>query len=196
MKVYTNKKYYCNKCKIGYNKIGLHNCKHLCLYCKRSNCIIEIKVKCSFCQLNCLNKQCLKIHQSLICSKAKICDVCKERKNYYHVCGNDSKWCGNCKKSVDIEHKCFIQTESQKNQSTKSQSNIKFNGYIFFDYEAYIDMNGYHIPNLVMCQKVCKNCLDKDYFCSQICEKKFFMITIRFVAGYLVKKTILQLLTI
>ena len=47
-----------------------------------------------------------------------------------HVCGDNSKWCFNCKKSVEIDHRCYILAESENDQ------NQEFKGYIFFDFEA------------------------------------------------------------
>ncbi|CAF0902143.1 unnamed protein product [Brachionus calyciflorus] len=79
-------------------------------------------------------------------------------KSKKHVCGQLSKWCRNCAKSVEMYHRCFI--KPGKNQDEEE----KFDGFIFFDYEAYVD-NGVHVPNLVMAQKVCIKCLNSKERC-------------------------------
>ncbi|CAF1027763.1 unnamed protein product [Brachionus calyciflorus] len=60
---------------------------------------------------------------------------------------DNNKWCKNCQKSVDHEHRCLINPEIKEKQFPD------FKGYIFFDYEAYID-NGIYVPNLVMAKLI------------------------------------------
>ena len=60
---------------------------------------------------------------------------------------------------VDYEHKFFILTESEKDSRKKIVESEKLKGYIFFDYEA-CQIDGIHVPNLVIVEKVCFNCIN------------------------------------
>ena len=62
---------------------------------------------------------------------------------------------------VDYEHKCFILTESEKDSRKKIVESEKLKGYIFFDYEA-CQIDGIHVPNLVIVEKVCFNCINNN----------------------------------
>lgn len=72
-----------------------------------------------------------------------------------HVCKQDEKWCKNCNKSVDKNHRCYIKPE----EKDKEVKDIK--GYIYFDYEAYLDESNKHCPNLIIALKVCIECTNK-----------------------------------
>ena len=61
-----------------------------------------------------------------------------------------------------IRDRCYIPTDEKKERP--------FEGYIFFDYEAFQE-NGFHVPNLIIAYKVCKNCIDKDEMCKVDCKK-------------------------
>ena len=172
MKRLLDRSYYCDLCKVGYNSIGNHKCKNTCIYCYRFNCVKTDTYKCNFCFKTCNNDMCLKLHQEHFCNKIKNCFICNRRKLKNHVC-NDEKWCDNCKKSVSLDHLCYILTDSQKNKPSKASSK-KFNGYIFFDYEAYQSVNGTHIPNLIMAQKVCTTCQDSAIRCNNCLKKYIF----------------------
>ena len=61
--------------------------------------------------------------------------------------------------SVKIDsHKCFIQIENRKKEETK-----KPKGFIFFDYECYVDDLKNHVPNLIMAKKINFKNKDEDY---------------------------------
>jgi hypothetical protein len=97
----------------------------------------------------------------------------------FHIC--EGRWCYNCQKAVDMFHQCFILTENERNDmkdEKKSQTdkqdleefrvvNIerdktdKFAGYIFFDYECIVGCSD-HVPNLIIAEKVCNDCLHQD----------------------------------
>ena len=34
-----------------------------------------------------------------------------------------------------------------------------------------MQVNGVHVPNLIIAYKVCKNCVDKDSMCKETCQK-------------------------
>ena len=44
-----------------------------------------------------------------------------------------------------------------------------FEGFIFFDFESYVNKNIEHIVNLAMAQKICYKCIDLEY--SKRCVK-------------------------
>ena len=56
MKVFTNKSFYCDFCKIGYNNRIEHKCKNLCKMCNRLNCTASNKIRCEFCDVSCNEK--------------------------------------------------------------------------------------------------------------------------------------------
>ena len=76
----------------------------------------------------------------------------------------------------------------------------KFNGYIFFDYEAYRSIDGTHVPNLVIAKRKCVQCLvtssscadcDKIYkfynnkdFCEWLLEQKHYTALAHNLKGY------------
>ena len=53
---------------------------------------------------------------------------------------DDHKWCTNCKLSVDLLHKCYIRNEEEL--KTK-----KFEGFVFFDFESYLNEENEHVVN-------------------------------------------------
>ena len=81
------------------------------------------------------------------------CEICNKFKTKIHKC--NGRWCLNCKTMVEMNHKCFILTEEERQTKKPMQ---KFSGYIFFDYECMND-NGEHIPNLIVADKICVECL-------------------------------------
>lgn len=173
---------FCDICKTPYY-IGHHACISNCDHCQRQVCLEGEEKMCEFCFVKCKSIDCNRIHTKRVCRKAKICDVCNTTKNYRHVCV-DQKYCSNCKKVVDLDHKCFILTIEQKNASTKIKK-IENKGYIFYDYECYEDQNngGEHVPNLVKAIKICRSCvfkklnkngdLNQVFVCLQGCHPEF-----------------------
>ncbi len=79
------------------------------------------------------------------------------------MCINE-KWCNNCRKAVPVDHKCYILNLQEKIIQTKNKKD-NFNGYIFYDYEAY-QYNNKQIANLAIAQKICIKCLD----CTTLCD--------------------------
>ena len=125
---------------------------------------------CKFCKSECKNETCARIHQERFCFQAKKCHSCNFFKGNNHVCNQNEKWCKNCKKSVDENHRCFIKHE----KIDREPDAIK--GYIYFDYEAYVDENNRHVPNLVMALKVCINCSNNKHLECNECkiQHKFY----------------------
>ena len=156
--------YYCNFCNIGYNSATAHNCSELCKSCKKFECnklAKEKNLKCNKCKVIANSDMCLQRHYEIVCDKRIICEKCSYYKSKRHVC-TDQKYCTKCKKVVNLDHRCYITKDETKDNP--------FEGYIFFDYEA-MQVNGVHVPNLIIAYKVCKNCVDKDSMCKETCQK-------------------------
>ena len=80
--------------------------------------------------------------------------------------------------AVDLDQKCYILTAQEKEERDKHKGKLKLNGYIFFDYKAYQDDEGNHIPNLIIARKICVNCLDSKNRCQSclvILQQQRFM---------------------
>ena len=163
MPAFMNVVYYCNYCRIGYNSAYVHNCIELCKCCKSFECQQNNKyqlTKCKNCNIQAKSEKCLQRHYDIICNKRELCEKCNSYKSKKHVC-IDQKYCVKCKIVVDFNHQCYIPINTKKDE--------KFEGYIFFDYEAR-DVNGVHEPNLVVAHKVCKNCIENDTRCNIECQ--------------------------
>ena len=138
MKVFLRKVYFCPQCKVGYNQLGKHKCTITCTSCFRVDCYStdkDMQSYCAYCKKVCFNDVCERIHRETFCSRVAFCSKCDKRKFKNHVC-DDEKFCTNCKQAVPLNHKCFILTEHQREEVSKQFWSKKFNGYIFFDYEA------------------------------------------------------------
>jgi hypothetical protein len=168
---YFSCSYYCHQHQVRYSTIGKHKCEFLCQTCFRGNCQKTAEIKCK-CKTVAYNEACLKYHKALMCVKEKICNKCNFLKNSKsHVC-LEQKYCHNCKKAVPLEHKCFILSYDQIQERDINKSNKKFNGLIFFDFEAYqCPKTGEHIVNLAVAQKVCLKCIDLKERCES-CKPK------------------------
>jgi hypothetical protein len=167
-----------------------------------SNTMNTHVLNCKQCGFFCNNQICYNIHVEKICLYKQMCSKCGSFKRARHVCGENEKWCLNCKQSVDYAHKCFILREDEKTQKKPT----KLNGYIFFDYEAYLS-NNIHVPNLIIAVKININCIDKcmnlnehlkdcDYkckmvsfednitFCDWLFEQEYFIAMAHNFKGY------------
>ena len=153
-KAYFNRSYFCHYCKKGFEVFSKHNCVYTCNVCLQQDCVKVSEIKCPKCLKIAKNDLCFALHQERECFEKIQCEKCLYYKTQnVHVCIGE-KYCKNCKISVEVDHKCFIQKPIDKSKK-------KFNGYIFFDFEAYkVDDNSEHIVNLAMAQKICINCLD------------------------------------
>ena len=89
------------------------------------------------------------------------------KKKNHHVCGFSQKWCN---KAVPINQQCYILTKDESK---------KFNGFIVFDYEAFVE-NNEHKANLFIVEKICQNCVDSDKRCNEECEIKTFTTNLSF----------------
>jgi len=173
MTAYLNSSYYCEHCRVKYQNLGDHNCESVCACCFRLNYVckeiqeenLEISA-CKDCFLTPKNSYCKYLHESSHCLSLNLCRDCgnKKSKKHPHVCGEKSKWCPNCKKSVDFEHRCFIKKPSENDEKKK------FQGFIWYDIEAFVNEDGFHEANLIMAKRRCTNCLNV-YNISSICSE-------------------------
>ena len=155
----NNSRYFCAPCNKTYTNINNHYCKFTCNGCNRSNCENIIDSKCSFCNIEIRNETCKKYHEEQLCRSINKCKKCNNfvRKNSVHVCF-DQKYCSNCKQAVDIDHKCYILTESERKESFNNQTT---QGYIWFDYEAYqCEIDNIQKPNLIIAVDKCIKCIN------------------------------------
>ncbi len=171
--------YYCHFCKKPYKQIGRHQCPNICRLCHIQTCQIDkTKIfKCQFCNKTCQNAVCQKYHESQFCYVNNICKECGFyiSKHHKHVCTNQ-KYCSNCKIVVDLQHKCYILTESEKKVCRFKKSS---RGLIFFDYETYQlecehTHEKRHVTSLVIAEKVCEDCLNNVSCLSDCGVYKFY----------------------
>ena len=135
MSRFTFNSYYCHHCKRGYKNRTDHKCENLCKMCNRYNCAKSDSYNnCDFCNFRCNSLNCKRLHESKMCKVLRTCRICNGIKSKFHICLNQ-KFCNNCKKAVDYDHKYCILTEDEKLKDKKTKELL--NGYIFFDYEAY-----------------------------------------------------------
>jgi len=170
MNAWLERSYYCDPCKVAYSNLLEHSyCRHICTACLKQNCQKQNEIKCQKCGLQTRNTICQDIHSAMVCAKMIKCHICgistHEKKASTHVCSKGEKYCKNCKKVVPIDHICFIKAESKPPK--------QFNGYVFFDFEAYAESSTKkHIVNLAVAQYICIECLDlqKNERCAE-CQK-------------------------
>ena len=167
MASFYDQSYFCDYCKKAYGSHKDHNCPVICKACKRKNCLYENVKQCPECKRNSRNDICAEIHTLKECVNLKKCSDCGLVKSFKnHVCGEVNKWRLNCKKSVEMNHKCFILTESERTNETSIKNKKKFEGFVFFDFECYQNDDvldetyGQHVVNLAMACKICTNCLE------------------------------------
>ena len=144
---FFSKDNFCHKCKKCYKKKGNHKCQFKCNMCCHTGCeVINIPlqertydIECKLCnRLFCL-ESCYNNHLEVnekgesLCGlfwKCLECDKLLLRKTFppeTHKCGDYE--CGNCKKIVGENHKCYMFPKQMKPPNEK---------YIFFDFEADI----------------------------------------------------------
>jgi hypothetical protein len=159
MYAYLNRSNYCNYCMSGYSGVNEHSCPNICSCCKSFECVEydfifeeKDKLKCNKCSIIAKSPLCIQRHYDLICDKRKICEKCNYLKNRIHVCP-DEHFCVKCKEVVPNEHRCYFPTTVKQDPD--------FERLIVFDYEA-IQENGIHVPNLIIAEKICKECYENE----------------------------------
>ncbi len=155
LSVLFNEKKFSFICFQPYQNAFFQQCIKICKLCERKTCKEELIKKCYNCKNRCLNDLCLLIHQEKVCPKYIECLTCGRNQVKIPVC--EGRWCLNCSKSVNMEHKCFILTQEERDKSKKRtvageiKNQIKV--YIFFDYES-MNVDGLHIPNLIIADNI------------------------------------------
>ena len=123
---FFNKDKFCFVCLHPYQKAFFHACVKICKVCKQNNCVQkpDKSFKCEKCKILCSVKDCLLKHQEGVCKNYSKCITCGRIKSSRHVC--EGRWCLNCLNPVEMNHKCFILTEDQRNQvKKKRKSNVE-----------------------------------------------------------------------
>lgn len=148
----TKQEQFCNGCK---RVMSLkHRCTNvsnvsICHLCHKSHDHTVSEVKCTDCLRTFENEQCFINHKDKICSSIFICADCDtyvalKSKKDVHDC--NETFCSNCKASKPVNHDCFIPTIETISESTNK-------GLIFYDYEAYTNDQGAHVPNLIIAHR-------------------------------------------
>jgi hypothetical protein len=122
-----------------------------------------------------MNQMCLDFHIKYHCKHTLLCNVCNRIKHHTknHVCVGQM-YCMNCK-SVQVEkHLCYILTEEEKANFYLYRTRRKNKGYIFYDYEAFVNERDVHEANLVVATKKCNNCILNNNSCQENCDTKIF----------------------
>ena len=159
-------RYFCELCMVPYMRANQHRCPATCKACSRMNCAVETVTKCK-CGINTNSAKCVRYHE-LLCKEARKCPTCTTTMavSRKHVCFNQ-KYCSNCDEVVELEHMCFI-------KRVPEQSTVKFNGMVFFDFEAYENEHGTHTVNLAMAKRVCLKCYEgKSTLICRPCNEKY-----------------------
>ncbi|MEY3371094.1 MAG: hypothetical protein RLZZ392_120 [Pseudomonadota bacterium] len=147
-----DRKQFCNGCKkvVSLNhKCEVKNNLSICHLCHKSHHHIIEETFCDKCNRTFENTDCYNNHIKTVCKTVFVCKLCdtfvvKKNKKEKHICG--SSYCNNCKTFEPKEHNCFISKLSKP-------EDVKNMPIIFYDYEAYVDDNNEHIPNLIVAHK-------------------------------------------
>ena len=148
---FFSKSYYCKECDVPYWHVYTHRCKNTqewwCFACHNPGCKKSEKpIKCSKCRAQFQSNHCQMEHEKVRCDKRWECATCHKkffRKKVYdmtfkqdrletdqeielaHDC--DKFFCRECKKEVEVGHKCFIKQKKYKD---------KIQRLLFFDLET------------------------------------------------------------
>ncbi|CAF1129747.1 unnamed protein product [Brachionus calyciflorus] len=111
-------------------------------------------------------------------NRSYYCDFCKVAYNNLecHKCDECCKSCNRIKCNQSIAQSCKMSKKESKNEKCLRIHNERFCkeefvGIIFFDYEAY-QVDGVHVPNLIMAKKICAKCIDAKEEC-EYCQQKY-----------------------
>ena len=152
---FLNTNYFCHTCHKGYDHTTDHLCDGMCQSCRGIGCTIEDNgITCKECDRLFKNQTCYDRHKQelintggrTVCQAVRKCPKCKKsmdvRKLKNHPCV-DNKQCPTCKAVLnpnDPNHKCYMQQEQPKEESSYSQ-------LLFFDFECTQE-HGIHEVNL------------------------------------------------
>ena len=154
--------YYCIECEIAYNTSSRHVCKSArkCNLCCERTCLNHPAHTrcCSICFGAFRNSTCFTNHRTNgVCESSSSCDTCGK---WFtgplpdHNC--NATYCCYCSKTVNVDHRCFIQV--------KKQSPIETWKYVFYDFECTQNSiddetnRPVHVVNYCVAMSVCHKC--------------------------------------
>ncbi len=107
IRAFFGHKYFCDKCMKIYSTVNAHRCSATCETCFRLNCENHGDFDPCICGAKFKNDKC-QFYHAQVCKIARKCSTCLSIMPYKrnHVCF-DQKFCTNCDKVVEIDHKCF-----------------------------------------------------------------------------------------
>jgi hypothetical protein len=109
---FFNEKTFCFICFQPNQNDFFHKCSKVCKLCERKTCKEVVIKKLNNFKNPCLNDSCLLIHQENVCPKYVKCPICGRNQSKIHLC--EDRWCLNCSKSVNMEHKLIIKDLNTK----------------------------------------------------------------------------------
>ncbi len=162
---FYERSFYCLKCRVGYDKRYRHSCANSCSLCRRAGnpCVLEAWIRCPHCNRTFPNGECFANHgrkegptARSVCETYSPCNACGKlldlRRVNTHACGES--FCKYCKKSMPVNHQCYMQPIRGKNKTAR--------GYIFFDFETLSQAgdNAFGmVPNQCNVFRGCGDCL-------------------------------------
>ena len=141
--------YYCDHCDMGYSHIEEY--RTTCL----SRCSFCLPIPPVECYRRHLNPYSNRTNMSLcdLMGQCERCNVWMTKKLMErHRCGGQ-KHCKICKRRVDEDHRCYVQTKKYAIKDRKKPLQL----YIFFDFECTQE-NCIHVPNSCVAHRVCQHC--------------------------------------
>ena len=151
---FLNKSYFCHRCHKPYHHTTDHMCKGMCRSCRNFDCHLQGDgIVCNECDRLFKNQVCYDRHKQqpingggrVVCEVIRKCPKCGDsmdvrRFGKGHICGNYCKTCKVQYQEKPIDHKCYIQQQEHKEESS-------YNHLLFFDFECTQE-HGIHEANL------------------------------------------------
>ena len=185
IRAYMGKKYFCEKCFIGFHNLFDHCCPDFCKSCY-SNCSSNDKTKilCDDCKREFIGNNCYDRHlKTKICKYIKKCNDCEVTYKIKSKHNCKEMRCKKCSKIYKNQpHYCYINSKDLN----KLQNEDAINKIIVaYDIESTLYLNE-HRPNLLAQQTICDKCIEflypeccicstnmADYIFGNDCVRKF-----------------------
>ena len=165
--------YYCRPCRVGYNTSFEHKCQSECSRCLSSPPCKPCKtINCPACKRSFFGEGCLENHSKPRgngkppCHVIKFCETCCRVYNMVtnrkqHVC--NEFFCRTCKCHHLSNTLCYMKPKKQCAKSSNAYA------FVFYDIECRQDDlvvekadTFLHVPNLLVSQTKCNQCLDEE----------------------------------